>query len=72
MTQGRAKIAFSPAIAARRGLSPALGKGVVPLPTGDAPPQPEGHARTGRRNDPCACGSGKKLKRCCMRKGGAK
>jgi len=65
MTQGKAAIAFSPLIAAHRGLSPKLGKDAVPLPVGQQPVQPTSHARRGKRNDPCPCGSGKKLKRCC-------
>src|SRR5262249_21385156 len=32
-----------------------------------APRKPEGRQRVGR-NDPCACGSGKKFKNCCMKK----
>jgi preprotein translocase subunit SecA len=36
----------------------------------DAKPEPIRHrgARVGR-NDPCPCGSGKKYKNCCLRKG---
>lgn len=32
-------------------------------------PQPARKAKRVRRNDPCPCGSGKKYKRCCGRKG---
>ena len=37
----------------------------------DAKPEPIRHrgTRVGR-NDPCPCGSGKKYKNCCLRKGG--
>ncbi len=33
-----------------------------------APPQPVVSRRVAGRNDPCPCGSGKKYKRCCLRK----